>query len=126
MTNLEKKRRLLRYSNLEKHVDELMEEKDRLLSLEGINGGTIEKIKLINKRINEEIDELIDELEYISLAIRNVSNINERRVLWLRYVGKIKNGKRERLYLWEVANEMAYSSDHIKKVHANAIRHLKI
>lgn len=126
MTNKEKKNRLMQYAQIEKRVDDLTKEREHLIKTLELKPENVIKIKCIDKMLNDEIDELIDELEYITMAIKNVPNVNERRILWLHYVGKIEHGKRRRLLLWEVANEISYSVDWVKVAHIKALNKIKI
>jgi len=69
---------------------------------------------------------LIEKLVQIEQAVMNMTNMHERRVLWLHYIGDIKNGKRHRLLLWQIANVMGYSYDWVKGVHGVALKNLKL
>lgn len=125
MTSKEKKSRLLQFAQMEKRIEELTMEREHLIKTLEFKPENIEKIKLIDNMLNEEIDMLIDELEYITTAIKNIPSVSERRILWLHYVGKLEHGKRRRLMLWEIANEISYSLDWVKRAHIKALNKIK-
>lgn len=81
----------------------------------------------LRKALKHEESELTDILRNIENAIYSLNDIRERRVLWLKYVGKIENGKRNRLkYDWQIANEIGYSSAWVKKARGRALDKIRI
>lgn len=81
----------------------------------------------LREALKREESELTDILRSIENAIHSLNDIRERRVLWLKYVGKIENGKRNRLkYDWQIANEMGYSSVWVKKARGRALDKIRI
>lgn len=142
MTSKEKKQILLQYSDIDRHIDELQAELDMWWSrLSGgrlsdmpkgnSNDGTeteraIERIVKIEQQIDNEIDELLIMRHKILSAINALKDIRERRVLYLAYIGKESGDKRRRLMLWQVANEMHYSLDHVNRLHGMALKHINL
>ena len=81
----------------------------------------------LKEALNKEQKELNQTITNIQNAIAQLPNSNQRTVLTLKYLGEIKNGRRERIeYLWQIANVMGYSETPIKVFHSNAIKNLKI
>jgi hypothetical protein len=68
---------------------------------------------------------LTKKLEKIQRAVMNLESVPERRVIWLHYIGELKNGRRERLFLWQIAEKMNYSFDWVKKANASALKNIK-
>ena len=142
MTSKEKKQILLQYSDIDRHIDELQAELDmwwsrlsggRLSDMPkgGESDGTeteraIERIVKIEQQIDDEIDELLIMRHKILSAINALKDIRERRVLYLAYVGKDNGDGRIRLKLWQVANEMHYSLDHVNRLHGMALKHINL
>ena len=79
---------------------------------------------LLDELLKNEKAIINEKLMRIEAAIAKLDDDGEKRVLWLCYVGKIREGRRRRLLLWEVANEMGYSEDWVKKKHASALKNL--
>lgn len=75
------------------------------------------------------IDSEWDELEAVRFkileAVKRLPDITERRVIFLKYIGKASGRYHKRLPLWKIANELGYSADRINHIHGAAIRHLK-
>lgn len=142
MTSKEKKQILLQYSDIDRHIDELQAELDmwwsrlsggRLSDMPkgGESDGTeteraVERIIKIEQQIDDEIDELLIMRHKILSAINALSDVRERRVLYLAYIGKDNGDKRRRLKLWEIAREMNYSEIRIKQLHGTALLHIDL
>lgn len=144
MTSKEKKRILLRYGEIDRHIDELKAEKaswwSRVTSTSqvmsdmpkgGKSDGTllevsVEKIIKIENQINDEIDRLVTMRDKISSAIQSLTDEREKRVLYLAYIGKSSASGKKRLKLHQIAREMNYSVDHINRLHGMALKHINI
>lgn len=145
MTSKEKKRILLQYGEIDRHIDELQAEKSfwrsRVTSTSPVlsdipkSGGSdgtklevaIEKIIKIEQQISDEIDRLVIQRDKISSAIQKLPDEREKSVLYLAYIGKTEyDGRQKRLKLWQIAREMNYSVDRIKQLHGTALLHIKL
>lgn len=144
MTSKEKKRILLRYSEIDRHIDELAAEKSfwwsRVTSTSpvmsdmpkgGKSDGTllevsVENIMKIEQQINDEIDRLATLRDKISSAIQSMTDEREKRVLYLAYIGKSSASGQKRLKLHQIAREMNYSIDRIKQLHGTALLHIDL
>lgn len=144
MTSKEKKRILLRYGEIDRHIDELEAEKSfwwsRVTSTSpvmsdmpkvGGSDGTLlevslEKIIKIEQQINDEIDRLATLRDKISSAIQSMTDEREKRVLYLAYIGKSSASGQKRLKLHQIAREMNYSVDRIKQLHGTALLHIEL
>ena len=78
------------------------------------------------KALSEEETRLEEMLTKIEDAVKRLDDVRLRRVLWLRYVGIIVNGKRYRLTQWQIAQEMNYSREWVQKAQAKALEMLVI
>ena len=111
-----------------------VERKKAILRAYGISVDRMAEIEReIKASDNPLLDELLknekaiinEKLMRIESAIAKLDDDGEKRVLWLCYVGEIREGRRRRLLLWQVANHMGYSLDWVKKKHASALKHLE-
>lgn len=144
MTSKEKKQILLRYGEIDQHIDELKAEKaswwSRVTSTSPVvsdmpkGGGSdgtllevsVEKIIKIENQINDEIDRLVTLRDKISSAIQSLTDEREKRVLYLAYIGKSSASGKKRLKLHQIAREMNYSVDRIKQLHGTALLHIEL
>lgn len=144
MTSKEKKQILQRYGQIDDHINELQAEVDMWWSRAtatspvlsdmpkgGSADGTkieraIERIAKIEADIDDEIDELLILKHRIMTAIKELTDLNERRVIYLAYIGKVEYGKYRQLNLWQIAREMNYSYDRIRHIHGAALLHIKL
>lgn len=144
MTSKEKKRILLRYGEIGRHIDELEAEKSfwwsRVTSTipvmsdlpkGGGSDGTllevsVENIMKIEQQINDEIDRLATLRDKISSAIQSMTDEREKRVLYLAYIGKSSASSQKRLKLHQIAREMNYSEIQIKRIHGHALLHINL
>ena len=78
----------------------------------------IVKIVDLENEINDEIDRLVDLKADIMRIIKNVDDVEEQTLLELRYLC-FKSWK-------EIADDMGYSTQHIYRLHANAIERLTV
>lgn len=115
MTYEEKRAYLESFEEVEKRCAEIRAEI-------GMHG---ESTELIGTLKREEAN-LTEHLRRIENALYSLPDIRARRILWLKYIGEIKDGKRERLKrLWQIANKMGYAEETIKKVHSDAIKNIE-
>ena len=144
MTSKEKKRILLRYGEIDRHIDELEAEKSfwwsRVTSTSPVmsdmpkGGGSdgtllevsVENIMKIEQQINDEIYRLATLRDKISSAIQSMTDEREKRVLYLAYIGKTSASGQKRLKLHQIAREMNYSIDRIKQLHGTALLHIDL
>ena len=144
MTSKEKKRILLRYGEIDRHIDELEAEKSfwwsRVTSTSPVmsdmpkGGGSdgtllevsVENIMKIEQQINDEIERLATLRDKISSAIQSMTDEREKRVLYLAYIGKSSASGQKRLKLHQIAREMNYSIDRIKQLHGTALLHIDL
>lgn len=70
------------------------------------------------------------ELERLNLmiitAIGKLDNIAARQILTLKYIGEPTGKYHNPLKLWQIANRLGYSTDHIKHLHIKAISDLDL
>ena len=79
---------------------------------------TVEKIIDLEYKINKEIDVMIDQISETRAVINMLDDPNERLLLKLRYVEMLK---------WDdVAKRMGYTTRHAKRMHLQALGHVKI
>lgn len=144
MTSKEKKRILLRYGEIDRHIDELEAEKSfwwsRVTSTSQVmsdlpkGGGSdgtllevsVENIMKIEQQINDEIDRLATLRDKISSAIQSMTDEREKRVLYLAYIGKSSASGQKRLKLHQIAREMNYSERQVKRLHGYALLHIDL
>lgn len=144
MTSKEKKRILLRYGEIDRHIDELEAEKSfwwsRVTSTSPVmsdlpkGGGSdgtllevsVENIMKIEQQINDEIDRLATLRDKISSAIQSMTDEREKRVLYLAYIGKSSASGQKRLKLHQIAREMNYSERQVKRLHGYALLHIDL
>lgn len=144
MTSKEKKRILLRYGEIDRHIDELEAEKSfwwsRVTSTSPVmsdlpkGGGSdgtllevsVENIMKIEQQINDEIDRLATLRDKISSAIHSMTDEREKRVLYLAYIGKSSASGKKRLKLYQIAREMNYSERQVKRLHGYALLHIDL
>lgn len=78
----------------------------------------IQKIIDLEKEVDEEIDRFVDLEKEIRGVINGVENPNERLLLRLRYTDFLA---------WErIAEQMSYSVMQVHRIHAAALRNVKI
>lgn len=144
MTSSEKKKELLKVSQINKRVEELNAEIEMLWSQAvamspntsgmpsgGTSDGTkiervVERLEKAQSQLTAEVKALHEVKYKIISAIQGLSDIRERRVLHLAYIGKVEGTKQRPLSLWKVANEMGYSYDRIRHIHGEALLHLEL
>ena len=127
--NIKQKKKLLNsFSKIEYRVKELENE------LNGIKGNIdndtnlkiTEKLERMAHLIEKEKTELIQIQFRIMEAIENLSDITERTIIHLKYIGKKEGLYHKTLPLWKIANELGYSLDRINHMHGDALRHLEL
>jgi hypothetical protein len=128
MDSKQKKELLNSFSAIEYRIKELAEE---LESIEaninnGANSKTMKEMKRIANLIDEEKFELKQMQLRVMLATKNLSDITERRIIHLKYIGKKEGLYHKTLPLWKIANELGYSLDRINHIHGDALRHLEL
>ncbi len=143
MTSKEKKEILNSFILIESRIMELEEELEKLwsratLESQSINGTpngsgntakmqiSIERMEKIKKLINDERDELSLVQYKIMAAIKKLPNITERRIIYLKYIGKLNGKYHKNLPLWKIANKLGYSYDRVKHLHGLALLHLEL
>ncbi len=151
MTNKEiaqqNKKILQRFADIDSHIAELEQEQDmwwsRLTNTSpvmsdmphgGANGTSkvergFEQLEQITRQIDDEIDRLLMLRNRITRAISAMDSINEQRVLRLAYIGRpdgnIRRPHYRQLKLWQIANEMNYSVDHVNRLHGLALKNIR-
>lgn len=81
-------------------------------------GATATKIVALQDKIKDEIDKLVDLKTEIHTVIEQVENKDERLLLRLRYIEYMR---------WEeIATRMNFSYRNATRVHAEALKHVKI
>lgn len=135
MTSQDKKRYLMRYLVADRHINELLEEKERMQAMleritptysdgrgsvsnnDKITNG-VAKIIEIEKKIDREIDDLYEYREHINNDISKLHDNRMYRVLYLRYIAG---------YRWDrIALEMGYEVRQIYRLHGQALRRLDV
>lgn len=134
MTSQEKKNYLMQYQFADRHINELIEEKERVRAMleritptysESVGGkkddkmvnGVARLLDLENK-INSEIDALYSMRLNINADLSQLHDNRMYRVLYLRYIAD---------YKWErIAYEMGYDLRYIYKLHGQALFNLKL
>lgn len=137
MTSKEKKDYLNEYKTANNRINDLLREKEKLMTMltrttAAINGMPrgngepdkmtkgIDKLVKLEKLIDEEIDKLADKRKEITSSIDAMPNDTYRRVLRLRYIEGLK---------WDsIADIMHYDIDGKKifSVHGKALLALKV
>lgn len=143
MTNREKKQILLQFGEIDRHIRELQGElslwRSRAANVSavmspepkgaGFTGGrlerSVERLIDIERQIEEETDQLYRLRQKITSAVRELTDMRERRIIYLCYIGKISAGGYKRLKLVQIAEEMNYSEKHIRRLHSAALLHIK-
>ena len=141
MTNAEKREILNSFLKIEGRIQDLEEELNNLLTIstnvssDGMpkNGGAHSKIEIIVEVMETTMQTLNNEklrLEIIRCqiitAIDSLTNLTERRIMHLKYIGK-PNGKYHRsVPLWEIANILGYSVDRVNHLHGEALNKIKL
>ena len=144
MTSREKKQILQQFGEIDNYINDLQEELNSWwvratavspvisdLPKGGNSDGTkieraVERLVKIEQQINEETDELYKLRYRIISAIKALPDLRERRVLYLAYIGKTDGKGYKRLKLWQIANEMGYSIDHINRLHGLGLKHINL
>ena len=144
MTSREKKQILQQFGEIDNYINDLQEELYSWcvratavspvisdLPKGGNSDGTkteraVERLVKIEQQINEETDELYKLRYKIISAIKALPDLRERRVLYLAYIGKTDGKGYKRLKLWQIANEMGYSIDHINRLHGLGLKHINL
>lgn len=142
MTYKEKKELLNSFSGIESEIKELEGELEIIWSNAtsspvntsgmprgsgGVNKieNSVERIEKLVNLIERERDELESVKFKIMAAVRELPDITERRIIHLKYIGKVDGNYHRSLPLWKIANELGYSLDWVKRLHNRAINHLK-
>ena len=144
MTSREKKQILQQFGEIDNYINDLQEELNSWwvratavspvisdLPKGGNSDGTkteraVERLVKIEQQINAEIDELYKLRYKIISAIKALPDLRERRVLYLAYIGKTDGKEYKPLKLWQIANEMGYSIDHINRLHGLGLKHINL
>ena len=144
MTSREKKQILQQFGEIDNYINDLQEELNSWwvratavspvisdLPKGGNSDGTkteraVERLVKIEQQINKETDELYKLRYKIISAIKSLPDLRERRVLYLAYIGKTDGKGYKRLKLWQIANEMGYSIDHINRLHGLGLKHINL
>lgn len=144
MTSREKKQILQQFGEIDDYINDLLEELNLWwvratavspvisdLPKGGNSDGTkteraVERLVKIEQQINEETDELYKLRYKIISAIKALPDLRERRVLYLAYIGKTDGKGYKCLKLWQIANEMGYSIDHINRLHGLGLKHINL
>jgi len=141
MTCKEKKELLNSFSKIEGRIKELEDELEALWSnatsspvnTSGMPRGSggvnkienaIERMERLVNLIDRERDELESVKFRIMAAVSELSNITERRVIHLKYIGKPDGQYHKTVPLWDIAKRLGYSIDRINHIHGEALQHL--
>ena len=124
----QKKKLLNRFSKIEYRVKELENELSGIKANIGndTNPKITEKLERMAHLIEKEKTELIQTQFCIMNAIEDLSDITERTIIHLKYIGKKEGLYHKTLPLWKIANELGYSPDRINHMHGDALRRLKL
>lgn len=78
-------------------------------------------LRLINEEsaVSQTIDRVIT-------AIDGLSDVRERQIMSLKYIGEKSGDTYRRYKLWEIANRMGYSVDRIQQLHSRALKKIKL
>lgn len=135
MTNQEKKEYLRRYKAADDEINDLLREKERILSrltrmtssATGMPRGGGDKDPMTNgvakmieleREIDSKVDKLVELRREIEAGIETVDSNTQRRLLKLRYIDGMT---------WErVAVEMDYSYMQVCRLHGKALNALKM
>ena len=104
-------------------LDQFSVMEQRIFELENEMNNSDDEI--LNELFAIEKKLLLKKLQQIQSAVMKLENVYERRVIWLHYIGEMNNGKRVRLKIWQIANQMGYSFDWAKKTNASALKNIK-
>lgn len=143
MTSQDKKKILLQFEHIDEHIKELKAEAEqwweraslkspdmsgmpKSQSLLTAQQRALEHLETVLKQIDDETDKLLILRSDLMKAINQLTDIRERRVLYLKYIGKSDGDKYKRLTLNEIAEEMHYSYDRIKQIHGYALLHIDL
>ena len=134
MTIQEKKTFLNQYHHLDCYINELIAERDRWfsiatsapgrLSLVPFNGSkdrlqtAVDRIVEIERLLDKEIDRLCDLRKIILEGIAALTDYRFRRIITLKYI----DGKT----IEEMADEMAYSSKQVGRLHEQALERMSL
>ena len=135
MTNQEKKEYLRRYKAADDEINDLLRERERIMSrltrmtstLSGMpkGGGErdaladgMDKLIALDREINSRVDQFIDLRREIEGAIATVPNSTQRRLLRLRYLHGMSGDR--------VAVEMGYELRWVYRIHGRALTELTI
>lgn len=135
MTNQEKKEYLRRYKAADEEINDLLREKERVMSrltrmTASITGmpkgggerdalaGGMDKLIALDREIDCKVDALITLRRQIEGCIATVGNVTQQRLLRLRYLECMS---------WDrVAVEMGYEHAHVTRLHGAALSALNM
>lgn len=143
MTSQEKKKILLQFKHIDEHIKELELEENLWWERTNLKSPTIsdmpkgqnkltaqqravEHLERIQSQIDEEIDRLLILRNDIIKATNKLTDVRERRIIYLAYIGKTDGNKYKRLTLFQIAKEMNYSYDRVKQLHGYALLHIDL
>lgn len=143
MTSQDKKKKLLQFKDIDEHIKELEQEANQWWERANLKSPVIsdmpkaqgaltaqqralEHLEKIQSQIDNEIDKLLLLRNDIVKAINKLTDIRERRIIYLAYIGKTDGNKYKRLTLFQIAKEMNYSYDRIKHIHGIALLHIDL
>lgn len=112
MTRKEKKKLLQQYGAIDNRINTLIQE--------------VELSHRPSPAFKKELKELSAIRDQIIAAIEELSDVRERQVIYLAYIGKKQGERRVCLKQWQIANEMNYCSDTIKQIHSKALKNLRL
>lgn len=143
MTSQDKKKILLQFEHIDEHIKELKTEAEQWwerasLKSPNISGmpkaqslltaqqRALEHLETILKQIDDETDRLLILRSDLMKSINQLNDIRERRVLYLKYIGKSDGDKYKRLTLNQIARVMHYSEIRVKQIHGHALFHIEL
>ncbi|MBR2040098.1 MAG: DUF1492 domain-containing protein [Clostridia bacterium] len=112
MNSKQKKQILEKYLKINGRIKELEQEREILVA------NTTEESKKTVDLIDKEKKELLNTQSQIMIAISKLSNITERRLIYLKYIKALPH--------WKIANELGYSYDYINHLHLVALQHIEL
>ena len=140
MTNSEKKKILNSFLKIEGRIQDLEEELNSLLtastnsSSDGMpkNGGAHSKTEAIVEAMEttrgiltrEKLQLEISRCKILS-AVDSLTNLTERRIMHLKYIGRPSGKYHQSVPLWEIANLLGYSVDRVNHLHGEALKKIE-
>ncbi len=127
LTIAEKKKLLKSFSIIDSRVKLLSTEIDNeLCNAAASTLSYADQLKIMLDELESERNKLYSLQARIIKAISELNDLRERQVLYLKYIGMDKGKGHRQLKLWQIAKEMNYSEDRVKRFHTAGLLHIKL